>query len=446
MNSFLLLLIAYAIVGTLIALYARKFGIRDDVEYFIAGRNVSGLISALTYAATTYSAFMMVGLVGLSYATGVGAQAFELFYLVGTLMLLSYYAPKLWKLSRDVNAVSPAELLGHRFGKETAVAVSIICLIALIPYTSVQLIGVSLILEKLSGIDYLIAVVISAVLVSLWALIGGLRGVAWTDAVQGVIMLTAAFVAIFYVFNMNPSFFEDAPMLGELLVVPNRMWTPLKFISLTVPWFFFALTNPQVLQRTFIPRDGKALKRMVVYFGIFGLIYTVIVTLLGLLLKVMTIKGIFPAIQDRDMVTPTLLSLMPSHLSLLVTLSIFAAAITTANSIILSLSSMVARDIAKGKRFVGQISIVILTVFVALFALMRPSYIVELSVMSSTLLLSILPLLFATFHTNYTKGLEAVTIAFAVAVLLNYLKNPLTPVITLIVGMVVLIARNKLCC
>jgi len=194
LNSFLLLLIAYAIVGTLIALYARKFGIRDDADYFIAGRNVSGLISALTYAATTYSAFMMVGLVGLSYATGVGAQAFELFYLVGTLMLLSYYAPKLWKLSRDVNAVSPAELLGHRFGKETAVAVSIICLIALIPYTSVQLIGVSLILEKLSGIDYLIAVVISAVLVSLWALIGGLRGVAWTDAVQGVIMLTAAFV------------------------------------------------------------------------------------------------------------------------------------------------------------------------------------------------------------------------------------------------------------
>jgi len=435
------LLIAYAIVGTIIALYARRFGVKDDVEYFIAGRNVGGVVSALTYAATTYSAFMMVGLVGLSYATGVGAEAFELFYLVGTLMLLSHYAPKLWKLSREIDAVSPAELLGYRFGRETAIAVSIICLIALIPYTSVQLIGVSLILKK-SGIDYLTAVVVSAVLVSLWALIGGLRGVAWTDAVQGIVMLTAAFVALSYVFSMNPSFFEDAPMLGELLVVPNRIWTPLKFVSLTVPWFFFALTNPQVLQRTFIPKDGKALKRMVVYFGIFGLIYTVIVTLLGLMLRVMTLKGIFPVIRDRDMVTPTLLSLMPPPLSLLVTLSILAAAITTANSIILSLSSIIARDLAKGRRFAGQISIVVLTVFVTIFALMRPSYIVELSVTSSTLLLSTLPLLLALFHTNYTKGFEAVTVSFAVALLLSYLKNPLTPIVTLIVGTIILILRN----
>lgn len=52
------------------------------------------MVSALTYSATTYSAFMMVGLVELSYASGVGALGFELFYLVGTLFLLSYYAPK----------------------------------------------------------------------------------------------------------------------------------------------------------------------------------------------------------------------------------------------------------------------------------------------------------------------------------------------------------------
>ncbi len=443
MNDFLILLLLYAIAGTAIALIARRYGTKDDVDYFIAGRNVSGLISALTYAATTYSAFMMVGLVGLSYATGVGAAAFELFYLVGTLFLLSYYSPKLWKLSKETNSVSPAELIGHRFGRRTAVAIAIVCIIALIPYTASQLIGVSLIITKLSNLSYISAIFISATLIALWAFIGGLRGVAWTDAIQGIIMLLAAMAALIYVFNMNPKFFDEVSVLKDLLIVPNKIWTPMRFLSLTIPWFFFALTNPQVLQRTFIPKDEKALKKMVIYFGIFGLIYTVIVTLLGLMLRTMTAFNLFPLVKDRDMVTPTLLSIMPEGVALFVTLSIIAAAITTANSIVLSLSSMVARDIAK-KRYIGQISVVALTIFVGIFALLRPSYIVELSVMSSTILLSVLPLIFAIFHSRYKKGFASLSTAFAIAIVLSYMRYPLTPLVTLAIGAFVLIAENRI--
>ncbi|AKG92076.1 Na+/proline symporter [Geoglobus ahangari] len=441
MNSFTIAILLYAVAGTAIAIYARRYGLRGDKDYYIAGRNVGGLVSALTYAATTYSAFMMVGLVGLSYATGVGAYGFEMFYLLGTLMLLSYYGPKIWRMSRESGAISPAELIGKRFGTGTAMAVALISLVALIPYTSSQLIGVSLVVEKLSGIDFSVAIAISALLIALWAFIGGLRGVAWTDAVQGVIMLSAAVLAVAYVYSMNPDFAAETSKLGELMHVPNRIWTPQLFIKLTVPWFFFALTNPQVFQRLFIPKDERALKRMVVYFGLFGLVYTVMVTLIGLMLRVMAENGQFPMINDRDLVTPTLLSLLPSWLSLLIGISILSAAITTANSIILSLSSMVSRDIARSQ-LAGRAAIVVLTIAVAIFASTRPAYIVELAVMSSTLLLSTLPLVLAMIHTKFSRGLEAVIAGFVTALVLSYMKYPFTGVAVLAVGFAVLLATN----
>lgn len=432
MNSFVILTILYAIAGTVIALYARK-GIRSQEDYFIAGRRIGGIISALTYAATTYSAFMMVGLVGFSYATGVGAAGFELLYLVGTIFLLSYYAPRVWKISREKGFVSPAELLSYRYGSAVAKLAALISLLALIPYTSVQLIGVALLFER-NGLTFVEGIVIAAVLVAIWAMLGGLRSVAWTDAIQGIIMLSAAVLVVAWTYLWGFSdvgFNAEVSRLGELLYVPNSFWTPVRFAALAVPWFFFALTNPQVFQRLFIPKDMKAIRNMVILFGFFGLIYTVLVTFLGLELRLITELGKFPAVKDRDAVTPTLLTYAPEWLSLLVALSILAAAVTTANSIILTLSSMISRDIIGETKSVvaGRVGVVVLTLFVAVFAMQRPAYIVELAVLSSTILLCQLPLILGIFHWGRGKkytGISTLVAGSSIAVTFSFLKiNPL---------------------
>ena len=428
MNVFLYAFAGYVVLGTVIALMAMK-GLKTQEEYYIAGRRVSGVVSALTYAATTYSAFMMVGLVGLSYAGGVGALGFELFYLVGTLLLLSYYAPKVWEMAREKGYITPGDMIAERYGREVAVVMSLLASVALIPYISAQLIGVGLILDKTSAMSFSYGIAASAILIALWAFLGGLRGVAWTDAVQGVFMLLMATAAIFWVHNngfAEKDFFAEVTRLGELLVVPNSFWTPLKFISLTLPWFFFALTNPQVFQRLYIPKDRTSLRRMVVLFGFFGLVYTVIVTLIGLELRTMTEMGTFPRVGDRDAVTPTLLSLMPPVLGAAVSLSIFAAAITTANSIVLTLSSMISRDLFGSERVgTGRLLIVLLTLAVTFFAYSRPNYIVELSVLSSTILLAQLPLILGVFHfkggAKFT-GISTLIAGFATAIILSFAK------------------------
>lgn len=415
-------LLSYLIIGTLIAILAKR-KVSTDEDYYIAGRNVSGIVSALTYAATTYSAFMMVGLVGLTYLSGVGALGFELFYLVGTLLLLSYYAPKIWKMGKEKGLVTPGDLIASRYGETTAKIMAVVVAIALIPYTSIQFVGISFLLGN--SMSFEAGVILSAIIIALWALLGGLRSVAWTDAVFGIFMLSMAILAVFHAFSMFPAN-PEFQKLGELLYVPNSFWTPITFVSYTLPWFFFALTNPQVLQRIFIPKDEKSLRRMVVLFGLFGLLYTILVTLLGLQLRLLTEYGSFPKVANRDLVTPTFLSMIPEWLGVAIGMSIFAAAITTANSIVLTLSSMFSRDLLKNRSILaGRLFVVVITSAIAIFAVQKPAYIVDLAVMSSTILLCQLPLILGVFHFRLGGKLSAsatLIAGFSTAIVMFYTK------------------------
>jgi SSS family solute:Na+ symporter len=430
MVDFLVLLALYLVIGTGIVIVVHRAK-QSHEEYFVGGRKISGVVSALTYAATTYSAFMMVGLVGLAYQTGVGALIFELCYLVSTIALLSIYGRKIWERGREQGLVSPMELFMERFGSATRAAGALVAMVALIPYSATQVIALALVFQNYGGFSFAVGAGFAAVIIALWAVLGGLRGVALTDAIQGVFLLAVALIAVVWMGNRFKGF--------ELSTFPSFFWTPTRFISLTLPWIFFALTNPQVVQRLFIPRDRKAFRNMIVYFGIFGLIYTVIVTLIGFSARFGLEQGVFPEVADRDKVILEIFGQMARWLSLPLALSIIFAAVSTANSIVLTLSSMLLRDVIrqKAKVWLGRGIILLLTLLVFLFSLRRPNYIVELSVTSSSILLCFLPLIFGIFHWKHggrLTGLITVLGGAATAIVLGVLNVPLSPVYTLLVS------------
>lgn len=397
----------------------------DQEDYFVGGRRIGGIVSALTYAATTYSAFMIVGLVGFAYSTGVGSAGFELLYLVATLFLLSYYGPRIWKMGKERGFITPSEIYMEKYGPLVTRTSVLVALVALVPYISAQVTGISLILEKNVDISFEMGVIFITLLIAIWAVLGGLRGVAWTDAIQGLVMLVSAVLAVIWIYMWG--FGSDSSIVQSLqgtetLKFPNSFWTPLQFFALALPWSFFSLTNPQVFQRMFIPREISSIRKMILLFAIFGLFYTVLTTFMGLELRALTENGVFPAIDYRDDVTPTAIQFMPQWLSLMISLSIIGAAVTTSNSIILTLSSMASRDIARKRSVLaGEVVIVVLAVMTALFALQRPDYIVELSVLSSTILLCQLPLILGVFHSRdrtrkRVTGMATLLTGFTVAV------------------------------
>ena len=440
MATFYILLSLYILGGTAVAIAVHRRG-QTQEEYYIGGRRISGLISAFTYSSTTYSAFMMVGLVGLSFQTGIGALIFEITYLIGTLLLLSIYGKRIWQMSRKHGFVSPVEIFSHRYGRETGTAAAIVSVLALIPYTSSQVIGLALILQSFGGFGYILGVGLAVAIIALWAVIGGLRGVAVTDALQGGFMILAALLGLTWSWSR----------FGGLQVqqFPSEFWTASTFINFTLPWFFFALTNPQVMQRLFIPRDEKSLRRMILYFGVFGFVYTVIVTVIGFMARHGAILEAFPMVSARDDVILEILQRMASWFSIPLALSIIFASVSTANSIILTLSSMVVRDLFRDREhtWVGRVFILAISAVVFLFAITRPNYIVELSVASSSILLPFVPLLFGVFHWRHGRqwtGITTLVIGAGVAIAMRVFRVPFGALYTFVFSFFIFFASGFL--
>ncbi|GBF08890.1 sodium/solute symporter, partial [Aeropyrum pernix] len=408
----LLVLLLYLALGSLITLYARRRMARGEGEFYLAGRRLTGFLSAMTYAATTYSSFMIVGLVGLAFFTGIGSLVFELAYLVATVILLSLFSRRVWRMSRERGWVSPGEMLADLLGSPwVALTASLVFLVSLVPYASAQLKGIAETIVAIAGYSpgdntaYMVAVGVALLILLAWSLLAGVRGVVLTDAFQGLWMLTAGSLLFLW---LASRVFSNSGASEVLSAMESAglfdMWSATLLIGFVTPWVFFAVTNPQVVQRLYMPKDEESLRRMILYFFLFGLYYTVLVVAIGFLARAGVELGILSIEpQGRDQVTPQLLSLAHPLLAALVFTSIVAASVSTADSIILALASSASRDIGllvlrldeKGRLRLGYAAAALFTVLMAVFAATRIGYIVQLSVLSSVMLLGLAPVTIA---------------------------------------------------
>ncbi len=452
---YIVMVVFYFLVGTIIALISRRIGVKSSIDYYVAGYKLSGLLAAMTYAATTYSAFMMIGLVGFSYATGVGAFGFELMYLLATIFLLTIFAPRVWVWARKNKWVTPSQMLGELYGSRfLALVVAVVYLLALIPYATAQLVGLANLFEGL-GLGYSMGLLFGIATVFLWTYLAGIWSVATTDLYQGLWMIISSllffsWILLFLLPSNGVDIGEFARILGDNGYLGiTGFWKLPVFIAFTLPWIFFAVTNPQVVQRIYMPKNKKSLKTMILYFSLFGLVYTVVVTLIGLSARVLTIVGAFPELaKQRDLVTPTLISLSPVLLGSIVFVSIIAAAVSTLDSIILTLSSTTSNDVygywrknrSSKNMYINYIVIVILVIVTGSIAAFKPGFVVELSVLSSVMLLPLAPITITAWvykervHGKYRTPLVALLSGFLISFYTAIVLGPKKAFITTFYG------------
>ncbi|MDH5815302.1 MAG: sodium:solute symporter family protein [Candidatus Nezhaarchaeota archaeon] len=413
---------------------------RTIEDYFIAGRRIGSFIAAMTYSATTYSAFMMVGLVGLTAIHGVGALGFELVYLMG-LMLAVLLGLRFYVAGKKWNIITPAQLLTERYGSPLlGMTVAILYHVFLIPYMAAQLIGVGVLVSGLTNnaIPFEIGALLVIVATLAYTLWGGMRAVAWTDTLQAIVMLASSLTMLFIAFQLAGgvgAVFEKLAQDSSVLGVPgpHNRFTLIAFISMTVPWFFFCVSNPQVVQRFYIPKSVRALRNMIGGFLIFGFIYTVIVTLLGLVAHILV-----PHIRDPNMVTPTLLTMIWEPIAILVLLGILAASISTLDSIMLALSSEFAMNVVKVVRprydelkalKISRAFMIVIVLATIVFSFTR-GFIVELAVMSSSWLLQFVPAFIAALvwkRANKISAYASIVVGVAVTGMLTLARYTLQP-------------------
>jgi SSS family solute:Na+ symporter len=390
----------FAILGAVLSWLATRENTATAADYFVGGRNIGGVIAGLSYAATTYSAFMLVVLTGLTYRGGVGALGFELVFLL--------------------------------------------------PYCTTQMAGVGLLLSGVTGgeISLFQAVVTGAVLAVFWTLFAGLRSVAWTDAVQAVVMVVSGALAVGFAISAigGVGLFMDATLEtnGAWLDVPGPgLWKFTTFAALALPWFFFAISNPQVSQRLFILRDFKSMRRMIMWVLGFGFVFTVIAVIWGF-----AALQLSPGLENTATATPALLTsgAIPTWVSLLLILGILAAAVSTLDSIALTMGSMVARDLLpvasdKDARdiMIGRGVVILVIVFASYFALQSARTVDQLAALSAAgLLVTVPPIVGAFFWTRSTAmgALACMLVGAGTAVYMSMFNgvSVFNPVLALTVG------------
>jgi SSS family solute:Na+ symporter len=113
--------------------------------------------------------------------------------------------------------------------------------------------------------------------------------VALTDAFQGLWMLLAG---LLYLAWLSTLVVGSLGLGGVTAILSEKgllgltgFWSFHVFLAFTIPWVFFATVHPQVVQRIYMPRDEGSLATMIRGFAVFGLLYTLLSTLIGLLAR-----------------------------------------------------------------------------------------------------------------------------------------------------------------
>ncbi|MCY4507568.1 MAG: sodium:solute symporter family protein, partial [Acidobacteria bacterium] len=180
-----------AILGVGYAARRRRTG-ESLADFYLAGRQLTGPVLLLTLYATQYSGNTLIGYPGEAYRLGF-SWVMSVGFMMAIIVAYLLYAPRLHRLARRHLFVTPGDWLAHRFRSPALTLLANLLLIAAISnYLLAQLMAMGHITAGLSGgaVPYWAGVVLLTLVVLVYETVGGMRAVAWTDLVQGVMLVT----------------------------------------------------------------------------------------------------------------------------------------------------------------------------------------------------------------------------------------------------------------
>jgi sodium/proline symporter len=381
-----------AVIATFVAYLALMIAIgiwayrrtADSSGYFLGGRSLGPWPAALSAGASDMSGWLLLGLPGFAFASGV-----EAFWLAGGLLLGTWLnwllvARRLRTYSVTANdSLTIPEFFANRFGDRRhllqAVAAFFVLLFFLF-YTSSGLVAAGKLFETVFGLDYLIAVVAGTLFIVSYTLFGGFLAVSWTDFVQGLLMAAALLIVPVVAIQSDGGW--DATLATLQATNPDllTLWAdsegePLTLIAIVslMAWGLGYFGQPHILARFKGIRssaDVPAARRIAVSWTALSLLGAVLVGLAGVAYVTNQLGG---EISDAETIFMVLVeALFHPVIAGILLAAILAAIMSTADSQLLVSSSALAEDLYRqllrpgaGQReivLIGRLAVVLLAV------------------------------------------------------------------------------------
>jgi sodium/proline symporter len=342
--------LGYLLLLVVIGAWSARFSSAGIGEFFVGGRKMNRLVVALSAVVSGRSAWLLLGVTGMAYATGASALWAVVGYTVVEFFLFFFFAPRLRRFSEVWDCITLPDFFAARFGDDNGalrVTLAVVILIFMVSYVSAQFAGGGKAIGASFGLQPSTGVLLTAAIVLAYTMVGGFLAVSLTDTIQAFFMILGLVVLPVVAIG-------DAGGWGAV-VTELRAFDPALVDPLSLGFgAFIGLVgiglgspgNPHILVRYMSIDDPDEL-RFAAWVGTFwNVVMGAGAILIGLAGRVFFPDVVLLPGGDTENLYPMLAQthLHPALFGVVVA-SIFAAIMSTADSQLLVAASTVVRDV-----------------------------------------------------------------------------------------------------
>lgn len=398
--SFLTCLFIFLIIG----LYSIRQKKNTAEDYLLASRSLQPWLCGLSAVATTNSGFMFTAWIGMTYAMGISSIWFLLGLSSGITFGLFSSSRHIREVSEKNQTYSYGGLISLWQGSEMPILRHILgwgIVIFLSTYAAAQLTASSKAMYVLFDWDLNTGAIIGAIVIFLYCYSGGFRASVWTDVAQSIVMMAAMIILLFVAINEIGGFtalYQKLAAIDPSLVslLPNLHFSPWLYIF---GWFLGGIGitgQPHVMTRFMALDDADNTNNSLYWYLTWYYAFFLTSWGVGLAAKVL-----LPEVSnfDAELALPMIANdLLPQFLVGIILAGLFAASISTADSLVLASSAALSRDILKQpspSMLITKGSTVLITIIVLAISLWgNKSVFVLVTLAWSALATAITPLLY----------------------------------------------------
>lgn len=359
----------YLILMIYIGYYFSKQNDNSAEGFYLGGRKLGPLVAAMSAEASDMSSWLLMGLPGVAYLSGIADAGWTAIGLAaGTYLNWLIVARRLRRYSIACSSITIPEFFSRRYRDEKNVLMcisAIVILIFFIPYTASGFKAVGTLFSSLFGVDYHIAMIIGALVIVGYTIMGGFLAVSTTDLIQSIVMTIALVVIVFFGIQVAGGWsavMDNAHSLAGYLSMTamhdraSGAAAPYGTITIvsTLAWGLGYFGMPHILLRFMAIREEKELVLSRRIASIWVVISMFVAILIGIIGYGASVAGVIPTFtnsSDSETVVIQLSALLGQHglltavIAGVVLAGILACTMSTADSQLLTAASGVSQNL-----------------------------------------------------------------------------------------------------
>lgn len=350
MNIYLLSILGYAVLLILVGWFIGK-RVNEASEFFVGKRRFSWPLLFTTLIAANIGAGSTIGVTGLAFKHGVSSWWWIGCSAIGSLFLAFFVGPKVWVIAQKYNLYTLGDYLDLRYARILRGIISGMMVVGTLALFSGQLIGISWILNVVAGINKSLGTIIGAVVVTLYFTAGGVLSAAIVNIVEVVVIFSGFCLAVPYALSAVGGWSNMEVMIAANLADTAKTaayfsWNGIGY-TVIVGYFLMLVPafciSPGLMGKIYSAENPDTVKKGTLLNAVVQFCFAFLPMILG-----MCAFAAFPDLKNAELALPIVMKeLMPFGIATLALAAIFAAEVSTADTVLYMLSSSISNDLYK---------------------------------------------------------------------------------------------------